>query len=168
MQRRSFPLLLAVCVNLSFAGATGAMSTEAAHQATKADAVREHLDEAEDLVESLLRWKHVPVWPVERPTGIPVDAPKNTLISIGQQEAKKLVGLVEAILAQVPASTGGAAPRGDLRAHAEQARTIARELMPDTTSSPGNLVTIDRTALLRLEIELDAIEELLPRTMPRS
>jgi hypothetical protein len=36
------------------------------------------------------------------------------------------------------------------------------------TSTASSLVTIDRTSLQRLEIELDAIEELLPRAMPRS
>jgi hypothetical protein len=169
MKRMSYALALTLALNLGTIGGVAAAAPPAADQATTASTVREHLDEAEDLVESMLRWKHVAIWPMDRTSDLPVDAPKSTLISIDRQEAAKLGGLIGAIVAQLPASPGAnaAAPRGDLRAHAEKAQEICKELLPESKSAAtGNLVTIDRTALMRLEIELDAVEELLPRTMP--
>ncbi len=145
-----------------------------------ANAVREHLDAAEDLTESLLRWKHVV-------TGVAGDdinarkAPVNTSISIDRNDAKRLSDLAAALLAQLPQrGAGSTMMRGDLRSHVEKADQIARELLPSgshtvtahgnrTTDGSGSLVTIDRTSLERLDIELDAIEMILPRvTRPAS
>lgn len=163
---------------LCFFVAAAAPASAAQAQPTKqsavdertAEALREHLDEAEDVVSSLLRWQHITTWSAGNGDQPPSEAPRSTLISIERAHAATLVGLVDALAAQVPESQGSdAAPRGDLRAHVEKARTIARELMPPAAASPdalhaeGGLVTVDRTALERLEIELDAVEELLPR-----
>lgn len=144
-----------------------------------ANAIREHVDEAEDLTESLLRWKHIV-------TGIAdgdIDLrkpPANTSISIDRSDAQRLSDLTAALMAQVPRNAGSTVTRGDLRSHVEKAQQIAGELLPSdskTTASrenrnsagTANLVTIDRTSLERLDIELDAIEMILPRvTRPAS
>lgn len=131
-----------------------------------ASTVAEHLDEAEDIVESLLRWKHLAIWQGEPRQDIPVDAPKNTLISVDRQEVQKLDKLLGAIAAQVTPDTSSARS-GDLRAHVGKAQSIARELSPEGGAT-AKVVTIDRTALQRLEIELDAIDDLLPRATRQS
>ena len=84
---------------------------------------------------------------------------------------QKLSGLLDARAAQLPQpSTTADQLRGDLRAHVEKAREIAKELQPphaevtaSAANAKGGLVTIDRTALERLDVELDAIEMLMPR-----
>ena len=133
-------------------------------QATTAvpDAVREHLDEASDMVDRLMRWKHI----VTRPGDVEdlQLAPKSTLISIERSEARKLTDLIDAMAMQVPARDANQAPTGDVAAHLQKAREIARELMPaaDAAGHHGELVTIDRTSLERLDVELDALEDLAP------
>jgi hypothetical protein len=97
------------------------------------------------------------------------------LISIDRGDAQRLNDLIGALMAQVPPRANGAAMmRGDLRSHVEKAQEIARELLPpganatdaagkSATSRSGQLVTVDRTSLERLDVELDAIELILPR-----
>jgi hypothetical protein len=154
-------LALAAAVAMP-ASAAQTASVQTVSEST-ANAIREHLDEAEDLTESLLRWKHI-ITTVGRDTAAP-EAPASTLISIERNDAKKLNDLIGAIAAQVPTRPAGTTgPKGELRDHVEKAREIARELLPNGTSTAsGNLVNVDRTALQRLEIELDAIETIAPR-----
>lgn len=138
----------------------------------QAEAIREHVDEAEDLVDSLLRWQHVTSWSDEgQLEAPPPQGPANTLISIEQVHVQKLTGFLAALAAQLPPTAGDAQrARGDLRAHLEKAQQIARELQPPYASTApgaanatGGLVTIDRTTLERLEVELEAMEQLVPR-----
>lgn len=145
----------------------------AAPTGPQAEAIREHLDEAEDLVESLLRWQHVTSWAdkdnVQTP---PPEGPANTLISIERAHEQKLTALLGALATQIPASNEEAQQlRGDLRAHLEKAQEIARELrapharvIANAADAAGGLVTIDRTTLERLSVELDAMEQLIPRS----
>lgn len=168
-------LTAVVAVTCLGSGALTAQAPPSANSATisgtQAEAVREHLDEAEDLVDSLLRWQHVVAWRDQgKLHAPPPEGPSTTLISIEQGHAQKLSGLLEALVAQVPPSAkGNGAARGDLRAHAEKAQQIAKELQPPQatsvqTAAAGSLVTVDRTALERLNVELDAMEMLLPRS----
>jgi hypothetical protein len=139
----------------------------------QAEAIRDHVDEAEDLVDSLLRWRHVTSWSDKgKLHAPPPEGPANTLISIEQVHVQKLTALLGALAAQLP-SVPSDEPRlrGDLRAHLDKAQQIARELQPphateaaDAAHAAGGLVTIDRTTLERLNVELEAMEELLPRT----
>jgi hypothetical protein len=140
----------------------------------QAEAIREHLDEADDLVDSLLRWRHVTSWSDKgTPQTPPPEGPANTLISIERAHAQKLTALLGALAAQVPTAKGEAPhARGDLRAHLEKAQEIARELQPpsarvdaNAADAAGGLVTIDRTTLERLDVELDAMAQLIPRSL---
>ena len=137
-----------------------------------AEAIREQLDEAEDLIESLLDWRHVlTAVTTSRGDSQSPMAPANTLISVSREELQRLSVYLTAMSAMAPKAAQTAAPRGDLRAHVDKAHEIARELLPiaaparpvGTAGTDDRVVTIDRTAIERLEIELDAIERLLPR-----
>jgi hypothetical protein len=143
-----------------------------------AEAIHEHMEEAEDLVESLLDWRHVltTVNTGRDDRDTPTE-PATTLIAVRRHEVQELARLLDATSAMLPAAPHAAsAPRGDLRAHADKARAIVRELMPagtapvgttGATSDTSDLITVDRTALQRLEIELDAMELLAPRRLHR-
>lgn len=165
-----------VCLALAGGGVLPAAAAQTSKgqmlSQSAANSVREHVDEAEDLTESLLRWKHIV-------TGVADDdvnlrkAPASTAISIDRADAQRLHDLIGALNTQVPQRASGAATmHGDLRAHVDKAQDIAQELLPTATNEAGapktataaaGLVTIDRTALERLDIELDAIEMIVPR-----
>jgi hypothetical protein len=64
----------------------------------------------------------------------------------------------------------------------DKAREITRELLPETTSGAvgtsgttaprgptrtGDIIKVDRAALERLEVEIDAIERVAPRALQR-
>jgi hypothetical protein len=139
-----------------------------------AESIREHVDEAEDLVENLLEWRHV-LTAAGRDTrdALPT-SPASTLISVERSEIQRLSELLSAAAAVLP-GTGQPAPsrpRGDLRAHLEKAQEIARELLPDAPSAPvgtsggrGDLIEVDRAALQRLEVEIGAIDLVAPRRL---
>ena len=162
-QTKNYMIGLALAAGVASPAAAVQKATVPAVSEQTANALREHLDEAEDLTESLLRWKHI-ITSVGRDNAPPA-APASTLISIERTDAQKLNDLIEAMAAQLskrPAAPAG--PRGELRDHLEKALEIARELLPNGPSiAGGNLVNDDRTALQRLEIELDAIETIAPR-----
>lgn len=133
----------------------------------------EHLDEAEDIIESLLDWRHVlTAFNTERDHPKTPTAPANTLITVDRGQVHRLVQFVDAMGTLAPPPTPGrTAPVGDVRAHLVKAQQIADELMPPSaaarpvgTTGAESVITIDRTAIERLEIELDAIEQLLPRS----
>jgi hypothetical protein len=149
-------------------------TTQSTTPTLPSDAIREHVDEAEDLVGSLLDWQHVVTWSDRgKLHAPPPEGPSNTLISIEQKHVKELTALLEAVASQLPApAVTTQAVRGDLRAHLNKAREIARELQPphaaptaQAVSAPSGLVTIDRTTLQRLDVELDAMRMLLPRQL---
>jgi hypothetical protein len=146
----------------------------------KREAILDHIDVAEDIVESLLDWRHVLIGK----DSTSIVGPSTTLISIEREPVTKLAGALDAIWSMLPPRADGAAtgPHGDLRAHVEKAREITRELMPNGASSAvgtsgtavqkgptqtGDIVTVDRTALQRLEVEIDAIERVAPRALRR-
>jgi hypothetical protein len=150
-----------------------AQSSQPGLTAASAEAIHEHLDEAEDVVESLLQWRHVlTAFNTDRDDPKKPMAPRNTLITVDRGQVQRLAQLVDAVAAMTPPGGAGVTPRGDVGAHAHKAREIARELVPGATTGPvgtsgtAGLITIDRTAVQRLEVELDAIEELLPRQAP--
>ena len=136
---------------------------------TVMNAVLEHVDEAEEVLESLLELRPVITAVTdERSRSDPPSKPRTTLISVHRSDVQKLVSLLDAAAAMVPPPPHADAqmPRGDARAHIEKAQEIAREFT-QTASTPrpvgtsggaDDLVTIDRSALKRLEVELDAIE----------
>lgn len=144
-------------------------------QPLQAEAVREHLDAAQDRVDSLLEWQHVVTWRGNGDTP-PPQGPADTLISIDKAETQRVLQLLDALASQVPAKAAGepqgtaqgqsSKARGDIRAHVEKAQQIARTELRAPHATPTaneSLVTIDRTSLLRLDVELDAIESLLAR-----
>jgi hypothetical protein len=151
-----------------------------APDASHRDTILEHIDEAEDIVESLLDWDYV-LTAVEPPGADPKFARlSTTVIAIEHEPVTKLASVLEAISAMLPpADPASAEPRGDLRAHVEKAREIARELMPQPSSGTagtsgaagsakdptpaGDIIKVDRTAVERLEVEIDAIERLARR-----
>jgi hypothetical protein len=132
-------------------------------------ATLEHADEAEELVDDILdaRPTQLSVEDPQKRREVPL--PKNTLQTVEADKIAKLHGLVEAMAATIaPSATRPAGPRGDVRAHVEAAQAIAREILPGgpsgapvTSPSTEPLVVVDRTALERLKIELEAIEHLL-------
>lgn len=137
------------------------------------EAFYEHLDEADDAVEALLDWRHVLVNVAADDSQAPT-LPKTTLISVSRRDVQELSAVIDAIVATLPG--GGAArpaTRGDLRAHAEKAQQIAKELLDMTPRAVGtsgaaaDVVTVDRTALQRLELEIDAMEQVAPRQLKR-
>ena len=135
----------------------------------QAEALREHLDEGEDLVDALLRWRHVVAWSDDgKLHAPPPQGPATTLISVEQERVRRLSALLDALAAQVPANAAGAkSARGDVRAHLEKAQEIAKELQPPVATAVDRtggapLLTVDRTSLERLNVELDAIEMLVP------
>jgi hypothetical protein len=137
--------------------------------AQEAEAIRDHIDAADDLVDSLLEWRHVVTWRGDGDTP-PPKGPANTLISIDKSQAQRLIKLLGTLEAQLPEHKSGHADkpdlRGDLRAHVQKAQSIARtELQAPHAreTADGRLLTIDRTALRRLDVELDAMAALTPR-----
>jgi hypothetical protein len=132
----------------------------------------------------LLDWSHV-LTAVESAN---VPGPSTTLISVEREPVTKLARVLEAISSSasrtLPARSDAPAtePRGDLRAHVEKAREITRELMPEGgtgavgtsgTAAPrgptrtGDIIKVDRAALERLEVEIDAIERVAPRALQK-
>ena len=92
------------------------------------------------------------------------------MISVELEDVRRITSLIGAVIAQLPATPRATGPRGDLSAHAEKALQISRELhppyagaAPGTAGTTASLVTVDRTALERLDVELEAIEMLIPR-----
>jgi hypothetical protein len=138
---------------------------------TTAEGIREHLDEAEDLVDDLLQWRHVLTHVSPQSSGAPTPtAPVNTLVGIDAADITKLQGLIGAAVRMLPAGSAAATSRGDLAAHLRKAQAIAGELSPaatpvGTSGSAASVITVDRTALQRLEIELEAAEEVAPRRL---
>ena len=152
--------------------ATAPASSQAPVTETVADGIREHLDEAEDLVDDLLQWRHVLTHVSPESAGAPKPTtPANTLISVGMAEVKRLQSLVGAAVQMLPPAPAAGTPRGDIAAHLRKAQEIAGELMPAAAAPVGTrgtndaVMTIDRTALLRLEIELEAAEQVAPRRL---
>ena len=137
----------------------------------RTEGIHEHLDEAEDLVETMLAWRHV----LSGRTGDapPPTAPLNTLISVSRNDVERASALIEAAVKMLPGRerTTSGAPRGDLLAHGLKAQEIARELLPPTSGpvgtsgTDGQMILVDRAALQRLEIELEAMERVAPRTL---
>ena len=139
------------------------------------DALRDHIDAVDDILDGLLDWRHVDT---NEPTLGDTARQSTTLISVEASRIERLDSGLAAIAAAMPSNTPntasqstGTAMRGDLRAHVEKARNIVQELKGpgrDTASAVGTsgaaegsqpwLLTIDRTALQRLEIEIDAIK----------
>jgi hypothetical protein len=167
--------LVAFALLGAFAAAP-ALAQPAAIDDTVAAGIREHIDEADDAVDDLLQWRHVLSDVSARSYGAPrPTAPASTLISVERSEVERVNQLVAAALMMLPAAApADRRPRGDVRAHLVKAQEIARELLPPpatgaaavgTTGTDGATVTIDRTALLRLEIELDAAERVAPRRL---
>ena len=160
-----------LCTATALAG--GAQDRNTAITATNGEAIHEHLDEVEDALETLLDWRHVLTTATSQPRETrPPTAPSTTLISVPRPDVERLASLISAVLVMVPApSAAAAAPRGDLRAHAEKAQEIARELMPIGTAGPVgtsggatvDMILVDRSALERLEVEVDAMERVAPR-----
>jgi hypothetical protein len=137
--------------------------------AAATSAIEEHLDEADDLLETLLDWRRaITATSVgdDRRTPPTAPMPTHTLIPLDRQQVEKLTQLIDAVAGMVPRSTAPAAPRGDMRAHAEKAQQIARDLLPapgrpvGTSGSTGSVAMVDRAALQRLEIEVEAMEML--------
>jgi len=142
------------------------------------EAILDHIDVAEDIVESLLEWRHV----LTARDSADVAGPSTTLISIEREPVVRLAGALDAISSMLPPRADGSATglHGDLRAHVEKAREITRELMPNGASSAagasgtaapkgptqtGDIIKVDRAALQRLEVEIDAIERVAPRAL---
>ena len=147
-----------------------AASQQAASPPRTTDAIEEHLDEADDLLETLLDWRLAITATVagdERRTPPTEPMPTHTLIPLDRQQVERLVQLVNAAATMVPRATGARATRADLRAHAEKAQESARELMPapdrpvGTSGSVSNIAMVDRAALQRLEVEVEAMEMLV-------
>ena len=166
-----------MCLALAGGGALPAAAAQAATgqvlSESAANAARAHLDEAEDLTASLLRWKHIVTGVADGDVNLR-KAPANTSISIDGSDAQRVTDLIGALRAQMPPRASNATViRGDLWSHVDKAQEIARELVPSnshhagrgvkTSAGAANLVTIDRTSLERLDVELDAIEMILPR-----
>ena len=137
------------------------------------DELKEHIDEAEDLLESLLDWGRAltTTTPNPRETTAPTMS-ANTLMVVPESDVKKLVALIDTLSTRVPKpARPDSGPQGDLRAHVEKAQEIAREFQTTTNRSAGPatgaaaLLVVDRTALERLEIEIDAMERVLPRSL---
>jgi hypothetical protein len=167
---------------VSLALAWAAVASAAARQSQVVDekvaeGIREHIDEAEDIVDSLLEWRHItsyvtPESESQRPT-----APATTLVTVDRAQVGKIGELLAASMAMLPRpaqTSGPTGPKGDLRAHIEKAQEIARELLPPAAQPVGTsggttaMVTVDRTALKRLEIELEAAERVAPRRLMKT
>ena len=157
--------------------ATAFQSSTTSAAATK-NAIEEHLDEADDLLETLLDWRRAIVaTPVGGDSRTPPTEPlpTHTLIPLDRQQVEKLTQLITAITTMVPGPTASDAPRGDMRAHVEKAGEIAAELLPGSTRAVGtsgstataNIVMVDRAALQRLDIEVDAMEMLVRASRAR-
>jgi len=129
------------------------------------EAVREHIDAIDDVIDDLLEWRHIPT---STGRGSLPTAPDSTLISVPRAQLERVGMLLTATLTLVPPSPAAqsSAPRGDLRAHLDKAQEISREMLTSasSTSTTGEtLSTVDRTALQRLEVEIDAAERLARR-----
>ena len=161
---------------LFLGSAAGASAAERQVQVSeiRAEGIRDHVDEAEDLVDALLAWRHAITDTRTDRGGAPPTAPAHTLISVERGDVERIGKLVDAAVASIPAppNAAAAAPRGDLLAHARKAQEIAREMLPasgtgpiGTSGSSERMVLVDRTALQRLDIELEAIERIAPRQL---
>lgn len=158
-----------VTLGLWVAPPTLAFQAAPATAAVASEALEEHLDEADDLLETLLGWhRAITATNVGAESHTPPTAPMpvNTLIPLSRQEVEKLIRFVDAVSAMVAAPPAAPAARGDMRDHARQAHAIAAELLPasdrpvGTSGSTANIVMVDRAALQRLEIEVEAMETL--------
>jgi hypothetical protein len=170
------PMLLVLTVLIAPGAYTAAAQERNTSPAVaNAEAIHEHLDEAEEAIEMLLDWRHVLTTATRQPLDTtPPTEPATTLVSVPRADVERLAKLLDAAAVMVPKpSTTTAAPRGDLRAHIEKAQEIARELMPAAAAGPvgtsggsGNAtMVVDRAALERLEIEIDAMERVAPRRL---
>lgn len=170
---RPISLATAAALALGFWTATPSHASQqaAASSPLTTTAIEEHLDEADDLLETLLDWRLAITATStgdERRTPPTEPVPTHTLIPLDRQQVERLVQLVNAATTMVPRATGARAGRADLRAHADKAQEIARELMPaadrpvGTSGSDSNITMVDRAALQRLEVEVEAMETLLP------
>jgi len=137
------------------------------------EGIRDHIDQVEDAVDALLDWRHVLTATTQGKTGTPPSEPADTLMIVDRTDLKRVSDLLAATLQMLPArAPATATPRGDVRAHVEKAQEIAREMLPDnrrpvgTTGTDQNRVTVDRTALERLKVEIEAAER-LARRAPR-
>jgi hypothetical protein len=146
----------------------------------RAEAIRDHVDAADELVDHLLDWRHVNT----HLHGGQQAGESTTLISVDADQIQRLGALLNAISSAVPAGAPGVEPHGDLRAHVDKAVTIGRELgtatatttaagtaganappaATDRSGQPKQVITVDRTALQRLEIEIEAMKLLAPRS----
>ena len=171
-EMRPISLTVAAVVALGFwTAAPSLASQQAAAPATlPTTAIEEHLDEADDLLETLLDWRLAITATStgdERRTPPTEPMPTHTLIPLDRQQVERLVQLVNAATTMVPRATGARVTRADLHAHADKAQEIARELMPasdqpvGTSGSASNIIMVDRAALQRLEVEVEAMEMLV-------
>lgn len=167
--RLTMVALLAAVASTAAAQERNAVVTGAA-----AEGIHEHIDEAEEALEMLLDWRHVLTTATQQPRETPPPtAPATTLISVPRADVARLAQLLDAVVAMVPTpARAGSMPQGDLRAHAVKAQDIARELMPaapgrpvGTSGADTNTMVVDRAALERLEVEIDAMERVAPRQL---
>lgn len=169
---RPISLAVAVAVALGLWTATPSLASQqaAASPRPTTTAIEEHLDEADDLLDTMLDWRLAITATStgdERRTPPTEPMPTHTLIPLDRQQVERLVQLVNAATTMVPRTTGASASRADLRAHADKAQEIARELMPTsdrpvgTSGSGSNIAMVDRAALQRLEVEVEAMEMLV-------
>jgi hypothetical protein len=178
----TFASLVALPAGLSAASAwttPAAWNTRVVSAATSAatpDVIRDRIDAADDMLDDMLDIEPV----ITNYPGSGVVRPSNTLMNVDAQSIETLRGVLESIVADLPARNdrSGSEARGDLRAHAEKAVEIAVELGPlggtsgttatadnaAATATHGCTVTVNRTALERLQVEVNAMTLLEPQS----
>jgi hypothetical protein len=148
----------------------------AATTLTSPQVIRDRIDTADDVLGDLLYMQPI----------ITNDAARqsNTLVNVDAKSIEKLRDVLESIVVDLPArrDRSSSETRGDLRAHAEKAVEIAVELgsrggtgvgtsgtaattlhTPNPTTRSCT-VTVDRTALERLQVEVNAMALLEPQS----
>lgn len=191
--------ILAIPVALLFAtpgmaqtSSTTPTSAQEAHASKAADTLHGHVEQAEDIVKSLL---------AEHQAGS-IAPQKNTLIAVHRSDLMKLQGELQAMSADTPASESRrTAERGTLSDHVREAKHLVDVISHDSTANEPNqpvgttgsetahqpgttsgaqpsapsvaaqheagrndIVTIDRTRVQELKKQIEAIERLEPKS----